>query len=67
MKKNNNEKRKKKMVQNWLGYCLTVSQYNGKLYCDTASLRGLNGCGFVLQYNNCITTRAAVRLGSVLQ
>ena len=26
------------MQQDWLGYCLTVSQYSGKLYCDTASL-----------------------------
>ena len=60
-------KKEKKMVENWLGYCPTVSQYNGKLYCDTAGLRGLNGCGFVLQYNNCIVTRAVVRLGSVLQ
>ena len=30
------EKRKKKRVQNWLGYCPTVSQYNGKLYRDTS-------------------------------
>ena len=30
------EKRKKKMVQNWLGYCPIVSQYNERLYRDTA-------------------------------
>ena len=32
-----NEKKKKK-CRKWLGYYPTVSQYNGKLYCDTASL-----------------------------
>ena len=26
---------KKNGVENELGYCPTVSQYNGKLYCDT--------------------------------
>ena len=30
---------KKKRCNNGLGYCPTVSQYNGKLYCDTTSLR----------------------------
>ena len=68
MKKKKGRKTKKKNgAEILLGYCQTVSQYNGKLYCDIASLRGLNGCGLVLQYNNCIVTRAAVRLGSVLQ
>ena len=35
-----NEK-KKKRCKNWngLGYCPTMSQYNGKLYCDIASFR----------------------------
>ena len=69
------EKKKKKRKKNekkngakiLLGYCPTVSQYNGKLYYDTTGLRGLNGCGLVLQYNNCIVTRGAVRLGSVLK
>ena len=59
-------KNEKRMVQNWLGYSSTVSQYNGKVYCDTVGLRGLNGCGFMLQYNNFIVTRDVVRLGSVL-
>ena len=40
--------------------CVTIQW---KLYCDTAGLRGLNGCGFLLQYNNYIVTRAAGGLG----
>ena len=54
------------MVQKWLGYCPTVSQYNRKLYCDTAGLKGLSGCEFVLQYNNCIVTGAAGGLGKCI-
>ena len=35
-----NEKRKKKNgAENGLGYCPTMSQYNGKLYYDTAGFR----------------------------
>ena len=30
---------KKNGAENGLGYCLTVSQYNEKLYCDTAGFR----------------------------
>ena len=54
------------MQQKRLGYCPTVSQYNGELYCDTAGLRGLNGYGFVLQYHNCIVTEAASGLGKCI-
>ena len=57
---------KKKTVHEWLGYCPTVSQYNEKLYFDTAGLRGLNGCGFMLQYKNCIVTGATGRLGKCI-
>ena len=32
------EKKKTKVQQNLLCYCPTVSQYNGKLYCDTVGL-----------------------------
>ena len=32
------KKRRKKGAENGLGYCPTVSQYNGKLYCDTTGL-----------------------------
>ena len=44
-------------VENWLGYCPTVSQYNEKLYCDTAGFGGLLGLVVsVSQYNHCIMT-----------
>ena len=32
------KKKKENGAENWLGYCPTMSQYNGKLYCDTAGL-----------------------------
>ena len=54
------------MVQKWLNYCPTVSQYNRKLYCDTAGLKGLSSCEFVLQYNNCIVIGAAGGLGKCI-
>ena len=41
--------KKKKKVQEWVGLCLTVSQYNGKLYCDTA---GFGECKMVVE---CVT------------
>ena len=44
------------MQQDWLGYCPTVSQYNGKLYCDTASLGVQWVVVSVSQYNHCIVT-----------
>ena len=44
------------MQQDWLGYCPTVSQYNGKLYCDTASLGVQWAVVSVSQYNHCIVT-----------
>ena len=45
------KRRKKKRCRNWngLGYCPTVSQYNGKLYCDTAGFGSAVG-SVVLQY-----------------
>ena len=58
MKKKVYEKRKKKNgAKNWLGYCPTVSQYNGKLYCDITGFGGLLGqVVSVSQYNHCIVT-----------
>ena len=43
-------------VENGLGYCPTVSQYNGKLYCDTAGFRRFEWLVVVLQYGNCTAT-----------
>ena len=37
-KKISMKKNEKKMVHNWLGYCPTVSQYNGRLYRDTTEM-----------------------------
>ena len=37
-------KNEKKKCRNGLGYCPTVSQYSGKLYCDTTSFRCEVGC-----------------------
>ena len=37
------KKKKKERCRNGLGYCPTVSQYNEKLYCDTAGLKGVQG------------------------
>ena len=41
MKKKYVKNEKKKRCKNWngLGYYPTVSQYNGKLYCDTTGFR----------------------------
>ena len=49
VKKKRNEEMKKKCPENGLGYCPTVSQYNGKLYCDTAGFRGFEWLVVVLQ------------------
>ena len=40
---------KKKGCRNGLGYCPTVSQYNGKLYCDTVGFGSAVG-SVVLRY-----------------
>ena len=73
--KKNMKKRKKKMVHNWLGYCPTVSQYNGRLYRDIAVMgvqwlekivlqHGAMGCMVsVSQYTKCVVTVAGVWLG----
>ena len=37
------KKEKKKGAENLLGYCPTVSQYSGELYCETAG----NECAVV--------------------
>ena len=59
----------KNCAENLLGYCPTVSQYNGKLYYDTAAFGGLLGLVVsVSQYNHCIVTVVQFWLGeSVLQ
>ena len=41
MKKKSVKNEKKNGAENLLGYCPTVSQYSGELYCDTA----VRGCG----------------------
>ena len=47
----------KKSAENGLGYCLTVSQYNEKLYCDTTGLKGVQWAVVsVSQYNHYIVT-----------
>ena len=47
---------KKNGAENGLGYCPTVSQYNGKLYCDTAGFGSAKWLASVSQYNHCIMT-----------
>ena len=56
MKKN--EKKKNWSAENGLGYCPTVSQYNGKLYCDIADCLGVQkGCWVCHNTKNCIVTQ----------
>ena len=61
-------KSEKKMVQNWLGYCPTVSQYNERLYRDTVVM-GVKWAAGKLYCNtlNCIATLVVQWLGFVLQ
>ena len=50
MKKKSVKNEKKNIAENELGYCPTVSQYNGKLYCDTTGFRRFEWLVVVLQY-----------------
>ena len=48
-RKKESVKNEKKWCRNLLGYCPTVSQYNGKFYCDT------EGLGSVVWLEDCVT------------
>ena len=58
-------KNEKKWCRNLLGYCPTVSQYNGELYRDTAAGRAV-GWGEGHDTVGCIVTGAEVWLGKLL-
>ena len=63
--KKEKKKTKKKWCRNLLGYCPTVSQYNGELYRDTAA-RGVQlGLGEGHDTVECIVTGAEVWLGKL--
>ena len=47
---NKKNQKKKYGAEKGLGYCPTVSQYNGKLYCDTAGFRRFEWLVGVLQW-----------------
>ena len=48
------ENEKKIGAENGLGCCPTVSQYNGKLHCDTVGFRRFEWLVVVSQYTKCI-------------